>query len=280
MNRRPVVALVMALVAAAAHAQSDWVDRILAGYRDRTSIETDAGLGSEAAVEVQRRVVEALRSDHGDVFGYKAGLTSAAAQERFNVDEPILGTLLSAMILDNGARISLADGVQLLVEADLMVRVADPRINDATTPAEAFHAIDRAAAFVEVPDVIIDSGQPVTGPVLTAVNSGARFGVMGPSVGTGNLAMTDLAGFTVRLYRNGAPAGPESSGRALLGDPLNVVLWIVGETQRRGVTLQAGDWLSLGSLTPPSRAQAGDRYRARFEGLGPEPLEVTVEFVP
>lgn len=275
-----IVALLLACIAASGAAQSGWVERITAGYRQQTPIETDAGLTAEAAEAIQHQVVAALRDDYGAVFGYKAGLTSPAARERFNVDEPILGTLLAGMILDNGARVSVAAGVQLLIETDLLVRVADRRINDAATPAQAFDAIDRVAAFVEIPDVMVAQGQPVTGPVLTAVNSGARLGVMGPAVATGELEMSDLAGFTVTLRRNGEATGPAGSGGNLMGGPLNVVLWMAEAAQRRGITLEAGDWLSLGSLTAPVPARAGDQYRALYEGLGAGPLEVTVEFVP
>lgn len=280
MTLRACILLAVVCFAASAQAQSSWVDRIVAAHKHQTPVETDADLDPGAAVEIQRRVVAALRNGHGDIFGYKAGLTSPAAQERFNVDEPILGTLLAGMILDNDARVSVADGVNLMVEADLLVRVADPRINSAATPAEAFAAIDRVAAFVEIPDIIIAAGQPVTGPVLTAVNSGARYGVMGPVVDTGSLEMADLGAFTVRMLRNGEATGPPASGAALLGDPMNVVLWMAGEAKSRGITLAPGDWLSLGSLTAPVKARAGDRYVARYEGLGSGTLEVRLELVP
>lgn len=280
MNRRMIVFLLAACVAAAAAAHTGWVERIVAAYRDRTPIETDAGLAPEAAWRIQQRVVEALRADLGGIFGYKAGLTSPSARKRFNIDEPVMGTLLKGMILDNGARISVAGGVTLLIEADLLVRVADRRINDAATRAEAFAAIDRIAAFVEVPDIVIAPGQPVTGPVLTAVNAGARFGVMGPVLDVDEVRMGQLADFTVNVSRNGYPAGPIGTGKALMDHPLNVVLWIAGEARHRGVTLEAGDWLSLGSLTPPMRAVAGDGYRLRYEGLGSGGMEVVVEFIP
>lgn len=280
MTRCLVTALLAACVAAAAADQSGWVERIVAAYRFKTPVETDAGLTPEAGRRIQQHVIDELREDFGGVFGYKAALTSPAARERFNVDEPVMGTLLAGMILDNGARVSLAGGVGLLLEADLLVRVGDARINHASTRPEAFAAIDRIAAFVEIPDVIIAPGQPVTGPVLTAVNSGARFGVMGPVTALDGIEMADLTAFTVSVTRNGDRAGPGGTGKALMGDPLKVVLWMAAEARDRGITVKPGDWLSLGSLTPPITAEAGHRYRIRYEGLGAEPMEVVVEFIP
>lgn len=271
-------ALVLA-AAGSAYAQSDWTERILAGYRQQTPITTHAALDLGEAQRIQDQVVARLSAELGEVVGYKAALTSETAQERFKVDEPVLGQLLADMLRDDGARIDVAGGVHLLVEADLLVRIADPRITDATTPAEAFASIDRVAAFLEVPDIIVEPGEPLTGAVLTAVNGGARYGVMGPAVDTDELDAAALSEFTVQMWRNDEATGPESTGRALLGDPLNVVLWMIEEAGQRGLALEAGDWLSLGSLSPLVTANPGDRYRAVYTGLGPDPLEVSVEFV-
>jgi len=280
MKSRLLTALLAGCLAFTARAdvENQWVDDVVAAYRHARPVELPGPIGPAAAVRVQSRVVEALKDELGDVFGYKAGLTSPAAQKRFNVDEPILGTLLTGMILDNGARVPVSKGVHLLIEADLLVRVADRRINQAVTRQEALAAIDFVAPFVEIPDVITQPGQPVDGPALTAVNSGARFGVIGTPVPAESLDVGDLAAFTVRLMRDGEPAGPESSGRALMGHPLNVVLWMVEKTRSRGLELEAGDWLSLGSLTPPVEPRAGEAYNVVYEGLGPRRLDVFTGF--
>lgn len=280
MNPRMLIAVFSLLLVAPSFAQSAWVERILDAYHRHMPIDTDPNLGQDEAVRIQDDVIAALRPDYGDVFGYKAGLTSAAAQKRFNLDQPVMGVLLDRMILDNGARISVGGGVHMLIEGDLLVRVKDRRINRARTAAEAFESIDRVAPFLEVPDVIIRPGQPLTGPVATAVNSGAWLGVMGEPVPTTGLEMENLAEFTMTLTRNDGEAKMESSGRDLMGDPLNVVLWLAGEARRRGIILEPGDWLSLGSLTPPVEARAGDRYRALYTGLGDRQLEIGATFVP
>jgi len=267
--------LVSVLVAVPVSAGSDWVERVLGAYRSPSAITSDGALTLDQAIRVQEAVVNALETELGGVFGYKAGLTSRAARQRFNADEPVLGVLLTGMILQDGTAVSPSDGVNLLVEADLLVRVKDGRINDATTRALAFTSIDLIAPFIEIPDVIIRRGEPVDGAVLTAVNSGARWGVMGTPVSTEALGAGDLADFTVRLEVNGETT-TVSSGRALMGHPLDVVLWIVTEARERGIALESGDWLSLGSLTPPVPAMSGQQYAAIYTGLGEQPLTVRV----
>lgn len=278
MNTRPALLLVLSILATTATAQSDWVDRVIGAYRTPAPITTAPLPDARLAIDIQNRVVAALVPEFGAVLGYKAGLTSPAARERFGVNEPILGTLLDGMLLENGATISVSDGVHLLVEADLLVRVRDARINQAGSRAEAFASIDRVAPFIEVPDVIIQPGQPVNGAVLTAVNSGARWGVIGAAIDTDKILIADLAAFAVRL--EGGDAVNESNGEALMGHPLEVVLWIAGEVRKRGNKLKAGDWLSLGSLTAPVPVRAGQSYRATYSGLGPDAATVTVHFIP
>lgn len=52
-------------------------------------------------------------------------------------------------------------------------------------------------------------------------------------------------------HRNGEATGQAGTGRMLTDDPMNVVLWI-----------------------------ASDRFVLRYQSLGAQPLEVSVEFIP
>lgn len=280
MKTRFCAVLLAVFLASTSHAQSPerWAADIVDAYRHATPLNIDGTISPRVARQAQSEVVESLRTELGDVFGYKAGLTSAAAQQRFNVDEPILGILLWGMLLDDGATVSVADGVRLMIEADLLVRVKSEDINAAATPAEAFQSIDFVAPFLEIPDIIIAPGQPMDGALLTAVNSGARYGIIGTPVPTRILDMADLDAFTATLTRDGEAVGPTSTGEALMGGPLEVVLWMVREARDRGITLESGDWLSLGSLTAPVEARPGELYHAVYEGLGDEPLHVSVGF--
>ena len=54
---------------------------------------------------------------------------------------------------------------------------------------------------------------------------------------------------------------------ALLGDPLNVVLWIKNQLRKQGKSLKKGDLLSLGTITPLTPAKAGKSIRAEYIGL-------------
>jgi len=285
-RRLPGLVLLLMLVLASGPlpAQTErarhWLEQVTSAYRDRTGIETRPGLGMHEAAWVRSQLTERLRPELGGIFGYKAALTSAAARERFDADEPVMGILLEGMIRNDGATVSLAEGVQLMVEADLLVRVADAAVNQAQTPGDAFDAIDRVAPFIEIADIVFEPDQLLTSPMLTAANAGARLGVMGPQIPVAALHREALRTFSVTLLRDGKRAAPEARGTALLGDPMESVLWLARRARERGFALQPGQWLSLGSLTPPQPARAGSSYRAVYRGLGPDTLGIEVSVTP
>jgi len=232
------------------------------------------------AEQVQDAYVLRLMSSMGGVVGYKAGLTSRVAQQRFSVDHPLLGLLLHDMLLPSPARISVQSGARLLVEADLLVRVADVSINQARDWSELLRAIDAVVPFIEVPDLLYDPQVRITAPLLQAANVGARWGVLGTPIPlrAGEDWHRRLAEFQVSLESSqGEPI--TGQGRDLLGHPLAIVEWLRDAVQARGRHLNPGDLLSLGSLTSLRPAQLGS-LRALYTGLDPAgPVTVELEFI-
>jgi 2-keto-4-pentenoate hydratase len=204
---------------------------------------------------VQEGVVTGIA---GETIGWKVGLTSAAMQERLGVDQPVAGRLLEGMLLEDGARAERGYAARPLVEADLMVRVADAGIMQATDQEEALAHLDAFIPFIELADLVIAEGEELSAEVITAVNVGARLGVVGEPVGmeVGDEWLTALGGMTVRVEttdEEGEPTGVvgDYPGGAILGHPLEAVLWLVRHLEERGESLEAGDLVSLGSFGPP-----------------------------
>lgn len=63
-------------------------------------------LTMEQAVCTQASLVAFLSKSQGKPIGYKAGLTSPAAQQQLGVAHPVLGVLLSKMILPDGSTVA------------------------------------------------------------------------------------------------------------------------------------------------------------------------------
>lgn len=253
-----------------------------AGYKD-AFVAGEPLADAENAAEIistmpdgvchQDQVVEALSQILGPVVGYKAAATSAPAQTALKLDGPVLGVLLRNMILPDGATVAIDDGARLVVELDLIARIGSSKINEANTPEEALAGIDVFLPFIELGDLMVPKGAAMTGPLLAAMNAGARYGVLGKPIPATTLSMDDLAGVSGTLSRDGGVVS-EAGATALLGHPANAIHWIVEQTRARGVTLEPGALLSLGSLGPFQLATPGT-FTATYTGFGDEPVSVT-----
>ena len=212
----------------------------------------------DEGLDFQAAFVRGLVPIAGAPVGYKVGLTSKAVQQRFGVDHPLRGVLLERMLLASGATVPARFGAVPIAEADLMVRVKDAGVNQAKTPDEVLAHLDAVIPFIELPDLVLKKGEPLNGATITAINVGARLGVLGrpiPVEATPEFAQA-LAELQVYVNVNDALV-MKVPGKAILGHPLNAVIWLARDLERRGETLKAGDLISLGSLGKPLRMKAG-----------------------
>jgi 2-keto-4-pentenoate hydratase len=199
----------------------------------------------------------------------------------FGITQPVRGTLLKKMLLKNGATLEKNSGIRLFAEGDLIVRVDSDTINQAKTKEDALKAIDVAIPFLELPDIPFGPKVKINGPILVAVNVGARYGVMGNPIPLtpSPECMERLKNFTIKLYDDKGSVFSEGKGTALLGDPLNVLLWISDSLAAEGKTLKKGDLLSLGSITKMMPTKPGTTIKATFTGLDPKgPVEISASF--
>lgn len=213
------------------------------------------------------------------VVGYKAGLTAKAVQERFKANAPVAGVLLDGMILADGTKVPAAFGARPVFEADMLLVVKDDGINAAKTPEEAMRHISAMRPFIELPDLVLAPGEKLEGPQLLAINVGARLGIAGAEVPLPPTAETAKALADVKIVMtDGAGATlAENTGQATLGNPLNAVLWLVGDLAASGRKLRAGDLVSVGSFSPLLPPKPGQAVEVRYEGLPGTP-KVTVAF--
>ncbi|UOM34848.1 2-keto-4-pentenoate hydratase [Acuticoccus sp. I52.16.1] len=261
--------------AMAACVQDAAIDAFVGDFHSRTPTQA---LGVDASPAdarcVQDALVGELTETLGPVIGYKAGLTSAGAQQHFGVDEPVMGTLLEKMMLDDGATVPAAFGARPLFEADLLLVVGDAGINDATTPEEVLAHISAVHPFIELPDLMLAEGQPMTGATITAMNVGARMGVVGEAIPADPSLIEALQAMTVRVTAADGEVLAEAPGASVLGNPLNSALWLM----EKGVTFEPGQVISVGSigpLLPPAKAKG--MATVTYQGLPGDPA-VTVHF--
>ncbi|OBY25380.1 2-keto-4-pentenoate hydratase [Leisingera sp. JC1] len=219
----------------------------------------------------QAKLALAMEPIMGPVVGYKAGLTSKPAQDRFGATEPVRGLLFQNMMLEDGATLDAPWGAIPMVEADLVLVVADEAINGAITPTEALAHISAVRPFIELPDLTLAKDQPFTPETITAMGVGTRLGVLGAPVPVEDPAemarMLEEMSVTMRDAAGGVLV--QAPGRAVLGNPVNAVLWL----RSKGVEFKPGDLISVGSFGPlfPPRAGKGG-VSVTYEGLPGDPV--------
>jgi 2-keto-4-pentenoate hydratase len=231
------------------------------------------------AVCARDKLVEALIDSSGKIVGYKAGLTAKAVQERFNANAPVAGILLQKMILASGATVPANFGARPVWESDMLLVVKDEGINQAKTPEQALAHISAMRPFIELADLSLAPDEKLDGVQLSAINVAARLGVAGADVPLQNDAATiaSLADTRIIAVDQGGATLAQGMGAATLGNPLNVVVWLVQELASQGRKLSAGDLISAGSFTPLTPPKPGQEVTVRYEGLPGTPT-VSVKF--
>jgi 2-keto-4-pentenoate hydratase len=229
-------------------------------------------LTAEGAACGARRFVGALSATHGPVIGYKAGLTNAAVQQRFGVTAPVRGTLLQKMLLPDGVELPAKFGARPFLEPDLVVEVGSSAIHDAKTPLEVLAHLRSVRPFIEMPDLTVADPSKINGPTLVLINVGARLGVLGApmAVRADEAFAQALRDMTVRTSDSTGKTYPPAPGAAILGHPLNAVVWLAADLKAAGITLKPGDLLSLGAFGNVP-AEAGRRITVVYDGLPGQP---------
>jgi len=226
-------------------------------------------LSLSEAYAVQDRLREALIGRGEGIAGWKAGFTSKAGQEAWQVAEPVCAFLLASGTLGSGGEIAASRFVKPGVEAEVAFVMKHDLAGPGVTAPRALQAVEGAVAALELID-FRHSGKPVgTDAVADGVYAKAIVlgGVLTP------LAGIDLAleGF---LYEQSGAVVGTGTAFEVMGNPLNSLAWIANHLGGRGLGLRAGDVVMTGSVSKILSVSAGDSVRATFTRLG----SVSVKF--
>ncbi len=261
---------------AAADMAARWIDKqTLRGFAPGMTL-ADAACSRD-------RFVTALRANPqygGRIVGYKAALTNPDLQKRFAANAPVRGVLLSRMLtMESGFPVFGGYGARPVFEADLLVEVGDDAINDARTPLEALQGLSRVQPFVELADLVVADGEPLDASIITAINAGARSGIFAHGIAVQpTQAFADaLRDMRVVMTDDAGNERANTTGAAIMGHPLNAVLWLIEDVRKSGGRLRVGDKLSLGSFSAPQIPTRETRIKVRYLGLPGDP-EINLRF--
>jgi len=248
---------------------------LLAAYDSKQPLEpltvTHEGMTLEDAYSIQLLQVQRRLEQGRMIRGHKVGLTSAAMQRLLGVSEPDYGHLFDDFFHLEHMPIPVAGFLQPRVEPEVAFVLKRPLKGPGVTVHEALRTVDFVLPALEIVDSRIrDWRIGLFDTIADNASSGAVvLGSTPTDVGAVDLR---LAGAT--FHRNGQVVGTGAGG-AVLGSPLNSLVWLANTVGARGITLEAGDVVLPGAVCAMSPVAAGDTFTATFAGLG----SVTARFV-
>lgn len=213
----------------------------------------------DQAYRVQLGIVARRRAEGARQIGWKVALTSKPMQEQFNFHEPAFAHVLEQF--PSGHRFP-GDLIRPGCEPEICVRLARPIAAgaDADTVRAAIEVCYPALEIVELRcDLRRDMALGL------ADNAAQKAIVLGAPVRMSD--MPDLAAVETRVRINGVELAT-GLGAAVLGHPLNAIIWLAGKLPVYGQALKAGDLIMTGSFTRMLPLAAGDQVQAVFTGLG------------
>jgi 2-keto-4-pentenoate hydratase len=217
---------------------------------------------------VQEGVVDRLlKKAGGRAVGYKVACTNKLAQELLGTDTPFYGRLLSPFVYQSPARINAQDFSMRLIEAEFSFQLAEdlPREGAPYDRGSVADAVAAVLPSIELVDTRYTVWTQVPIPSLIADNGCNSGWVQGSA--TEAWHHIDLASHEVRLSVNGKEK-LSGSGAAVLGHPLNSLVWLANTLCEQDKALKAGDLVSTGVCTDIYLAEPGDHIVADFGTLG------------
>ncbi len=249
--------------------------RLLEAYGTRAPIApltaTYKDMALEDAYAIQLLQMHELTSAGRTVKGHKVGLTSAAMQRLLGVTEPDYGHLLDDFFYLEHMPIPTDRFIQPRIEPEVAFVLKKSLQGPGVTVTDAISAIDYVLPALELVDSRIKDWK--IGLFDTIADNASSGAVVLGSTPTA-LSDIDLRLGGAILHRNGQVVGTGAGG-AVLGSPINSLVWLANTVGARGTVLEAGHVILPGALCAMVPIAPGDTFTASFSGLG----SVTARFV-
>lgn len=247
---------------------ADAAGRILHAYETRTPISPivddfpEAGISD--AYRIQQEQVQHWLAAGDAVKGHKVGLSSAAMQRQMGVHQPDYGHVLAGMFHLEQQPIDTSAFLQPRIEPEIAFVLGRALTGPGVTVADALRAVDFVVPALEIVDSrIADWRISIVDTIADNASSGGV--VLGSTPHTPASVDLPLAGCTFSL--NGEIIGT-GAGSAVLGSPINALVWLANTVGPLGITLEEGHVVLPGSMTRAEPVQPGDTVVASVSGLG------------
>ena len=245
--------------------------------RDRRAMATYPGPAPETMDQAYQVQDAALRRDGRKVGGWKLGKINPPHLERLGANR-----LAGPIFIDQIVTLNGADGVDMPVFRDGFAAAEAEYllcIGTAPTPGKTDYTIEGARALISAVHAGIEvasspyPGINADGPPVTASDYGNNNGlVIGDAID--DWRDRDINDWRVELLINGEAIG-DARAADMLDGPFGAAAFLFNLAARRGIALEAGQWISSGAVTGVHPVAIGDTVEVRFDGRYPVRCTIT-----
>lgn len=216
------------------------------------------------AYAVQKAFLDERLRQGARLAGRKIGITSRPVQQMFGVDQPDFGCLFADMAYGTHQAIPKDTLIQPKAEGEIAFVLKRDLSGPGLTAADVLAATEGVMACFEIVDSRIRNWEiGIVDTVADNASSGAF--VLGDRLVDPRRADLTLCGMVIEKNGQVAVTG---AGAAVLGSPVNAVVWLANQLGRYGEGLKAGDIVLSGSLAAMVPAASGDHFRMSIAGIG------------
>jgi 2-keto-4-pentenoate hydratase len=242
---------------------------LLGAERDTSPIDPFTVTHPDANIEDSYRIaqlVTALKVSAGrTIKGHKVGLTSKAMQQMSGATEPDYGTLTDDWFVPEGSTVDMTRLNRPLVEMEIAFVLVSALRGPGVNAADVIRATDFVLPSIE----IVDSRYRGRGPnmLVDSVADAAWCGLVVLGGRAARLDQIDVRREGAVLYKNGT-IEETGVGSAVMGNPVNAIVWLANKLASFGVTMEAGSVVLSGSFVKAIPFAADDTITAMFTTLG------------
>ncbi|KMS82785.1 2-keto-4-pentenoate hydratase [Prauserella rugosa] len=246
---------------------ADLAKRLQQAYETATPIDPLIDERGELTIadayRIQQEQVRGWLQAGEIVKGHKVGLSSPAMQQQMGVDQPDFGHLTSGMFHLEHRPIT-ASFLQPRIEPEVAFVLGRELTGPGVTVADAVRAVEFVLPALEIVDSRIrDWRISIVDTVADNASSGGV--VLGTTPAP--LSAVDLKAMGCTLYRSGSLLAT-GTGAAVLGSPLNALVWLANTIGPLGISLEPGHVVLPGTMTQAFPVAPGETITAHMDGLG------------
>lgn len=205
------------------------------------------------------------------VKGHKIGLTSKAMRDMFSATEPDYGFIFDNWFELEGSSVQRSAMNRPLVEVELAFVMGQELKGPSINAADVIRATDFVLPALE----IVDGRYKGRGNnmLVDSVSDAATCGFVVLGGNPVKLTDVDVRRLSASLSINGQIM-ESGSASAVMGNPINAVVWLANKLHEFGVAMQPGDVILSGSFVKAIPFEAGDTILALYDQLGEVTLRV------